>query len=674
MNISEYKRKLNEEIYNYFFSNPINKIAFNSLYIQVKKMLDNDGQKWANPNEFSKEKDNLLALKKELESELKNPRAEAIDFEELRNDYIKPLFKIASNCKIESGLPLTMGNVALEIMEIETLLRSKYEIATQKKISSNDYVDWNAELGEENEYMENADFMCLYCGDANLKYYKEGLHNVESHQELKKSDHYWLQKETIFFGYIIMNFIHYAIENKKLTGNELINYVQENIISWILSDVYNYLSEGPVPYTYIYKWVKGWDDVETNISDLKGIGQFENWNQIDYGDTHKHNINELVTHYISQYNKWHSYNRFIKELYVKDLFGYNSFRLNFNTHNNENGNISIVVGPNGLGKTTLMNMLKAVLIQPVPRHYYVGISEEMRKAISIAYKDPILDLFEIPFKEFCVIFNDNAHIKVNKEMLDKYVVLNFEVQCDGINKTQDISLEYSNDLELNLNSLNESELQKLYQIIDDLFPSMNKEKRFIFINANRLYNTEWRDIFTYSLASKEIKKGYESESDRNNEKWKDAEYWFSSLLTVELNHQYIYGKHDKTFKNKFERLSELFNDFYYSEDPSGKTLTINDNHVCLKNKQGKFLEIDCLSTGEANILQILYQLIFNVDNKGVVLIDEPEISLHLAWQKKLAETIFDIVEENKGMQVIIASHSPFLTAGHSDCMIGADYE
>ena len=75
---------------------------------------------------------------------------------------------------------------------------------------------------------------------------------------------------------------------------------------------------------------------------------------------------------------------------------------------------------------------------------------------------------------------------------------------------------------------------------------------------------------------------------------------------------------------------------------------------------------------------MFYELIFNSDEKSVFLIDEPEISLHVAWQVEYVKILEDICNQN-GMQSIIATHSPDIVNGRNDLLIslgheGEDYE
>lgn len=68
------------------------------------------------------------------------------------------------------------------------------------------------------------------------------------------------------------------------------------------------------------------------------------------------------------------------------------------------------------------------------------------------------------------------------------------------------------------------------------------------------------------------------------------------------------------------------------------------------------------SSGEANILSTLLSLIPLIKDNSLILIDEPEISLHPQWQAKYIDLLNKILENVKGCHVIIASHSPFLAS------------
>jgi len=78
-----------------------------------------------------------------------------------------------------------------------------------------------------------------------------------------------------------------------------------------------------------------------------------------------------------------------------------------------------------------------------------------------------------------------------------------------------------------------------------------------------------------------------------------------------------------------------------------------------RNKKGEKLSIDDLSTGEKTLIsKILYLYIKEIKN-SVILIDEPELSLHPKWQNQVLKLYENFAKENN-CQIIIATHSPHI--------------
>jgi predicted ATP-binding protein involved in virulence len=105
-----------------------------------------------------------------------------------------------------------------------------------------------------------------------------------------------------------------------------------------------------------------------------------------------------------------------------------------------------------------------------------------------------------------------------------------------------------------------------------------------------------------------------------------------------------------------EKISKIF---------KGLDLTFNfshldtDDQVYFKNKQGQEFPTSNLSTGEKTLLsKILYLALYNVKNK-IILIDEPELSLHPIWQEKVLG-IYEAFAKRNNNQIIIATHSPHI--------------
>lgn len=71
----------------------------------------------------------------------------------------------------------------------------------------------------------------------------------------------------------------------------------------------------------------------------------------------------------------------------------------------------------------------------------------------------------------------------------------------------------------------------------------------------------------------------------------------------------------------------------------------------------RVIPLSALSSGEQHELVLIYELLFKVEEGSVILVDEPELSLHVAWQKRFISDIRKIQKLRK-LKVIIATHSP----------------
>lgn len=88
---------------------------------------------------------------------------------------------------------------------------------------------------------------------------------------------------------------------------------------------------------------------------------------------------------------------------------------------------------------------------------------------------------------------------------------------------------------------------------------------------------------------------------------------------------------------------------------------INRIEVYLK-KNGKEISMLNASSGELALITSIIYLSTIIDANTVILIDEPENSLHPKWQKEYVETLFNIFYYYQP-KIIIATHSPLIVNG-----------
>ena len=81
---------------------------------------------------------------------------------------------------------------------------------------------------------------------------------------------------------------------------------------------------------------------------------------------------------------------------------------------------------------------------------------------------------------------------------------------------------------------------------------------------------------------------------------------------------------------------------------------------------GRTVEMDDLSSGEKQVIS-LFSYLYLYQGNNLVLIDEPELSLSIEWQKKLLP---DIVETPTCVQLLAITHSPFIFDNSLDPVAG----
>lgn len=117
--------------------------------------------------------------------------------------------------------------------------------------------------------------------------------------------------------------------------------------------------------------------------------------------------------------------------------------------------------------------------------------------------------------------------------------------------------------------------------------------------------------------------------------------------------------------NETDNLFETVNSFQiaiseYFEDTNKKIEFDSTGEMYFKHFE-KEITIEKLSSGERQILIILAHLYFANSNEGLIyMIDEPELSLHLMWQKRFAKSL---LRADPKSQYFLATHAPEIVSG-----------
>ena len=285
----------------------------------------------------------------------------------------------------------------------------------------------------------------------------------------------------------------------------------------------------------------------------------------------------------------------IKSLKIQNHFLFKDNEIKFFNENNEILKTIVLAGINGSGKTTLLKLLLSVLTD----------KNNQENAIIM------LDVNENEKNYLKKIF----HVEIGN---DKY-----------FNVSKPVSYRFESFL-LNIEEKYKPRLVFLPTEIN--FSNLEVK--------TRNYKTEGN--FYYLI-------------DQN--KVNDVPSYLVSLVNTE-----IFKYEDLPIKEAVKKICDEINSIFNLLDMDIEMVGVNkdsNNMPLFKNKFGAEFDINSLSSGEKQLfLRAMTLKMLNINN-SVILIDEPEISLHPKWQQKIVKVYEGIGENN---QIIIATHSPHIVS------------
>ena len=275
----------------------------------------------------------------------------------------------------------------------------------------------------------------------------------------------------------------------------------------------------------------------------------------------------------------------IEKIYIEGLFG------NRNIDFNLNDDVTVLVGKNGRGKSTILGIIRALLLN-----------------------DPTAKELE-HCKSAKIIFSNNSWIRSKKlELNNKNINLIFKELR---------SQKKSNDIDIN------SEVIHLLK---------NKFKPNI-ISSGEIPSIVVDFISTINMSANSTVEIISSDGVSQK------------FLDIEINWEIekFFKDENKKINIFLDCINELFQD-------SEKKIFIEEKQFVILNKENNTnCEVEDLSSGERQLIYILLKAINSSDKPSILLMDEPEISLHLFWQEKLISSMRKI---NNKSQMLIVTHSP----------------
>ena len=289
----------------------------------------------------------------------------------------------------------------------------------------------------------------------------------------------------------------------------------------------------------------------------------------------------------------------IRNLYIKEFKGLRDISINFG-NNNKVLNLAVLAGTNGTGKTRVLESILEYF-QDYIYHNYRRNSNRI----------------EMYFEEKEKICRDN----VGNEM-ELYAGLKEFSYNETNNPRNEKHIKIKNELDI-LPKVIYVPTEINFQKINTASTALVQEYNFInIVNTNLI-----KDIPSY-IATKMISAMFKNK----NEKVGDVQ------------------------KKVFDEINEIFENL--NIDVKVEDISQDGRNITLfTNSAGDKFDINELSSGEKQLfLRTLAIRMLNPEN-SIILIDEPELSLHPKWQQRIVDVYRKIGKNN---QIIIATHSPHI--------------
>ena len=281
-----------------------------------------------------------------------------------------------------------------------------------------------------------------------------------------------------------------------------------------------------------------------------------------------------------------------------------------------------------------------------------------------------------------------TNVLVGKNGMGKSTVLQLVVNTISQEEIHDKS-KLCSEVTIELDSNNILKLRKSQENISNLLDLVDEQemKRLIIkeVRENNHIKSELKDVMINSIKKNKfrfnITDSIEYTATKNETK---VNFEFVSTMALNANSfQNIEMGNGKTenildwqIQNELDRLSKINNldlnnkfitslNHMFSE--SNKRVSLNNKFELEFKFNNEILNFPQLSSGERQVIYILLKVAIATKDNALILMDEPEISLHLSWQEKLLAQIREI---NPNSQIIIVTHSPAIVMnGWLDCFV-----
>jgi predicted ATP-binding protein involved in virulence len=331
----------------------------------------------------------------------------------------------------------------------------------------------------------------------------------------------------------------------------------------------------------------------------------------------------------------------IKKISVENLWNKHTFSINFNK------DVTILIGKNGSGKSTVLNLIDELLSSGRNNKNY---KFKKIKLLSFNNKEISVEQKNIQFNNEMDRLDSISNESINelKKLFDRLQkdIISQSFNEKGISSSRKLKKQLSNE-EIDYIFLSTFDMEvKNKELVEKHYSGKSYIKTELDVILNDL-------ITNFKLYLLKIKGDVEEIQKEFDEELKlyisSAEGLQEKLLEKNRNIDKIYQNRD-LFKDK---INELFQD-------TDKHITLDENNSIVFQLDDKsYLTPYQLSSGEKQMLIIMLNIMLLENKPTILLMDEPEISLHVEWQRVFIEMLLAL---NPNLQIIIATHSPAIVS------------
>ena len=374
----------------------------------------------------------------------------------------------------------------------------------------------------------------------------------------------------------------------------------------------------------------------------------------------------------------------ISEITIENIKSFRS-----RTHLAFSDNLNILTGPNGGGKSNLLDILAVTINQYLFKTYefrargdsshqqelrvrerFNGVEKILEKYSGLD-SEPSFIKITIQLDEFDVdrinLVYDNKNViedKLKEFQPSAINNIDFIDVLHGIPDLKDKSFSYEiNDYSISNLGVEYSEEILLFFNTYELFYQFLNQALDIIIDQPILNLTPYRVFGNINLSSDgsnlNLMNEFRSISTRTSKEQSNIFKLASDYFTLKYIHcLYSDGDADELFfsDNEVELLCNYLDTIGYKLNID--VIEKQNNHIEFRlSGSDKNILLDQLSSGEKEILHFIFAIFTYGLKGGVVIFDEPELHLHPRWQNLLLDMMFELIEK-RSLQVFLVTHSP----------------